>query len=80
MRSIRGREKLSFWRAQLTLVKSMQSRHLPFSFLTRTMLASQPVEVVYFPNSSGVEEFVDLFVDRLLPLWGEASSFLFDKF
>ena len=41
MRSIRGKGKLSFEHAQLTSVKSMQIHHLPFSFLTRTMLASQ---------------------------------------
>ena len=28
---------------------------------------SQPVGIIYFSNSSGLEEFVDLFVDRLLP-------------
>ena len=28
---------------------------------------SQPVRIIYFPDSSGLEEFVDLFVDRLLP-------------
>ena len=38
MRSIRG--KLSFGQASLISVKSMQSRHLPFSFLTRTTLAN----------------------------------------
>ena len=40
MRSIRGRGKLSFGHARLTSVKSMQSRHLPFSFLTSTTLAN----------------------------------------
>ena len=40
MRSIQGRGKLSFGQALLMSVKSMQSRHLPFSFLTRTMLAN----------------------------------------
>ena len=40
MRSIRGRGKLSFGHALLISVKSMQSRHLPFAFLTRTTLAS----------------------------------------
>ena len=39
MRSIRGRGKLSFGQALLISVKSMQSRHLPFAFLTRTTLA-----------------------------------------
>ena len=41
LRSIRGRGKLSFGQARLTLVKSMQSRHLSFTFLTRTTLANQ---------------------------------------
>ena len=40
IRLIRGRGKLSFGQALLTLVKSMQS-HLPFTFLTRTTLANQ---------------------------------------
>ena len=29
---------------------------------------SQPVGIIYFSDSSGFEEFADLFVDRLLPL------------
>ena len=41
IRSIRGRGKLFFGQALLTSVKSMQSRHLPFAFLTRTTLANQ---------------------------------------
>ena len=41
MRSIRGRGKLSFGHARLTSVKSMQSRHLSFAFLTSTTLANQ---------------------------------------
>ena len=41
IRSIRGRGKLSFGQALLISVKSMQSRHLPFSFFTRTTLANQ---------------------------------------
>ena len=40
MRSIRGRGKLSFGQALLMSVKLMQSRHFPFSFLTRTALAN----------------------------------------
>ena len=40
MRSIRGRGKLSFGHARLMLVKSMQSCHLPFAFLTSTTLAN----------------------------------------
>ena len=41
MRSIFGSGKLSFGHARLTSVKSMQSRHLPFAFLTSTTLANQ---------------------------------------
>ena len=41
---------------------------------------SQPDGIMYFSNSSVLEEFSDLFVDRLLPFWSEASSFLFDGF
>ena len=40
MRSIYGRGKLSFGHARLMLVKSMQSCHLSFSFLTSTTLAN----------------------------------------
>ena len=41
---------------------------------------SQPIGIIYFSDSSGLEEFADLFVDHLLPFWGETSSFLFDEF
>ena len=41
IRLIRGRGKLSFGQAQLTSVKSMQSRHFSFAFLTRTTLVNQ---------------------------------------
>ena len=40
MRSIRGRGKLSLRHVWLTSVKSMQSRHLSFAFLTSTTLAN----------------------------------------
>ena len=57
MRSIRGRGKLSFGQALLMSVKSMQSRHLPFSFLTRTTLA----------NHSGYSTSLISFAWRSLP-------------
>ena len=41
IRSIRGRGKLSFGQVLLTSVKSMQSHHFSFAFLTRTTLANQ---------------------------------------
>ena len=40
MRSILGKGKLSFGHALLMSVKSIQSRHLPFAFLTSTTLAN----------------------------------------
>ena len=57
MRSIRGRGKLSFGQALLMSVKSMQSRHLPFAFLSRTTLA----------NHSGYSTFLIAFAWRSLP-------------
>ena len=54
---------------------------LPFSiFLLDENHISQPVGIIYFSDSSGLEEFADLFVDRLLPFWNETSPFLFDGF
>ena len=41
---------------------------------------SQPIGIIYFLDSSGLEVFADFFIDRLLPFWGEASSFLLDWF
>ena len=53
----------------------------PFSiYLLDENHVSQPVGIIYFLDNSGLKEFADLFVDRLLPFWGEASSFLFDRF
>ena len=40
MRLIQGRGKLSLGHARLTSVKSMQSHHLSFPFLTSTTLAN----------------------------------------
>ena len=40
IRSIFGKGKLSFGHALLMSVKSIQSRHLPFAFLTNTTLAN----------------------------------------
>ena len=41
---------------------------------------SQPVGVFYFSDSFGLGEFVNFFIDRLLPFWGETSPFLFEGF
>ena len=78
MRSIRGRGKLSLGHARLTSVKSMQSRHLSFAFLTSTTLA----------NHSGYSTSLIAPAWRRLPtsslivffsLWGK-TSFLLDWF
>ena len=66
MRSIRGRGKLSFGHALLISVKSMQSLHLPFYFLTRTTLANHSeystslIEFAWrsFPTSSLIAFFL----------------------
>ena len=47
MRLIRSRGKLSLRHARLRLVKSMQSRHLPFAFLTSTTLANHSGHSTY---------------------------------
>ena len=53
----------------------------PFSiFLLDENHIIQPIGIIYFSDSSGSEEFVDLFVDCLLPFWDETSSFLFHGF
>ena len=40
----------------------------------------QPFWVLHLSNYPCLEELVDLLVDRFLPLWNEASSFLLDWF
>ena len=60
MRSIRGRGKLSFGHTQLTSVKSMQSRHLPFNFLTSTTLAN------HSGYSTSLIAPTDLLINRFL--------------
>ena len=39
----------------------------------------QPLKVFYLPDYICLEELVDLFINRLLPFWGEAPSFLLDR-
>ena len=41
---------------------------------------SQPVRIIYFSDSSVLEEFADLFVNCCLSFWGETSSFMYDRF
>ena len=79
MRSIRGRGKLSFGASPVNIGKVNAESPLVVCLLNKNHI-SQPVRVIYFSDSSGLEEFVDLFVDRLLPFWGKTSSFLIDGF
>ena len=67
MRSIRGRGKLSFRQTLLIYVKSMQSHHFPFAFLTRTMLA----------NHSGYSTSLIAFAWRSLPTSSLITFYLF---
>ena len=41
---------------------------------------SQPLRILYLPDRSCLEKFVDLLIDGFLPLWREAPSLLFDQF
>ena len=53
----------------------------PFSIcLLNENHISQPLGIIYFSDSSGLEEFVDLFINHLLPFCSEASPFLFGGF
>ena len=74
-----GQWKAVFWASPVNICKiNVES---PFSIrLLDENHISQPIGIIYFSNSSSLEEFVNLFVDRLLPFWDEASSFLFDGF
>ena len=38
---------------------------------------TQPVRVFYFSDSFGLEEFINFFIDRLLPFWGVTPSFFY---
>ena len=74
-----GRGKAVFLASPINIGKT--NAESPFSIcLLDENHISQPVGIIYFSDSLGLEEFADLFVDRLLPFWGEASSFLFDGF
>ena len=70
----------AIFRASLVNIGKVNAK-LPFSIcLLDENHISQPVGIIYFSDKSGLEEFADLFVDRLLPFWGKTSSFLFDRF
>ena len=74
-----GQGKAIFWASPVSIDKvNVES---PFSIcLLNENHIIQAVEIIYFSDSSGLEEFADLFVARLLPFWGETSSFLCDGF
>ena len=59
IRLIRGKGKLSFGQAKLTSVKSMQSHHFPFSFLTRTTLANKSSFLLHGFDEMGDIQLVD---------------------
>ena len=71
--------KIVFWAGSIDV--SEVNVESPFSIcLFDENHVSQPVGVIYFPDSSSLEEFTNFFVYRFLSLWGEASSFLFDRY
>ena len=77
IRSIRDKGKLSFGHALLTSVKSIESHHLSFAFLTSTTLANHSGYYISLiapawgslPTSSLI---------TFLPFWREAPPLLFD--
>ena len=74
------RQGKAIFRASLVNISKVNAK-LSFSIcLLDENHISQPVGIIYFSDSSGLEEFANLFVDCLLPFWGETSSFLFDGF
>ena len=79
MRSIRGKGKAIFQANPVNIYKVNAESPFVICLLDENHI-SQPVGIIYFSDSSGLEEFFDLFVDSLLPFWGETSSFLFDGF
>ena len=78
IRSIRGRGKLSFGHALLTSVKSMQSLHLSFAFLTRATLANQSG----YSTSRITLAWRSLLPSSLIAffLFGEKLLFFLDRF
>ena len=77
IRSILGRGKLSFGHALFISVKSIQSRHLPFVFLTSTTLANHsgystsliPLALFSYKTWSSL-------VIHVIGLWMECIGFL----
>ena len=65
MRSILGKEKLSFGHALLMLVKSIQSRNFPFTFFDKYDVG-QPLRIFHL-------------IDGFLSFWREAPPLLFDS-
>ena len=56
------------FRAGLVDVSKVNAESPFVIFLLNEKHASQPVGIIYFLDSLGLEDFADLFVDRLLPL------------
>ena len=71
--------KAIFWAGPVNIGKVNEESPFSVCLLDKNH-SSQPVRIIYFSDSWGLEEFADLFIDRLLPFWGKTSSFLFDGF
>ena len=62
-----SRQGKAIFRASLVNIGKVNAES-PFSIcLLDENHISQSIEIIYFSDSSGLEEFADLFVDRLLP-------------
>ena len=74
-----GQGKAIFWASLINISKINAESLLSICLLDENHII-QPVMIIYFSDSSSLEEFSDLFVDRLLPFRGKTSSFMFDGF
>ena len=61
-----GQEKAIFRASPVSISKVNAESSFTICLLDENHI-SQPVEIIYFSDSLGLEEFADLFVDCLLP-------------
>ena len=77
MRSIRGKEKLSFWACSVDVSEVDAEPPLSVCFFDEYDVG-QPFRIFHLSDRPCLEKLVDLLVDCFLPLWREAPSLLLD--
>ena len=79
MRSIRDKGKLSFGACSVDVSEVDAESPLAVRFFDEYNVG-QPLGIFHLSDCLYMEKFSDLLVDRFLPLWREAPSFLLDWF